>query len=40
MADSKALGVAAEYGQVEAVAALLGAKAPVDSVAVEMYNLE
>jgi hypothetical protein len=36
--DGKALGGAAEHGNVEAVVALLGAKAPVDSVAVEVMD--
>ena len=39
LADGKALGAAAEHGQLEAVAALIGAKALVDSVAVEVGSL-
>jgi hypothetical protein len=36
MADGKALCAAAEHGQREAVEALIGAKAAVDTVAVEV----
>ena len=36
--DGEALGAAAQHGHAEAVAALLGAKAPVDSVAVEVLE--
>ena len=36
--DGEALGAAAEHGQREAVAALIGAKAPVNSVAVEVLT--
>ena len=39
LGDGKALGAAAEHGQLEAVTALIGAKALVDSVAVEVGSL-